>query len=296
MDPIDELEIDPALETEKIESLITSFVAARAAEGLALGLSGGLDSSVVAALAARALGPERVSALMLPERDTAKGSVDDARRHAEQLGIGYQVRDITKPLEELGCYESGASGVGRFGWGARAALNVFPGLARKGFLANLGGRGGRQFQELIAFIRIKHRLRMVLIYREAERKNLVAAACANRTEAETGFFVRYGDDSGDIAPIRHLYKTQVFKIGAHMGLPEAILDKKPSPDLFAGMKDEEILGMRYPALDSILWCISQGYDDEGITSRTGHDRKTVAYVREIVSSSERYRVPPVDLL
>jgi NAD+ synthase len=296
MDYIKELETDAGRETEKIGSLITGLVTARAAEGLALGLSGGLDSSVVAALAARALGPDRVSALILPERDTAEGSVEDARHHAEQLGIRYKVKDLTKPLEELGCYEDAASGVGRFGGGARAAVNLFPGIARKGFLANLSGQGGRRFREFTAFFRMKHRLRLVAVCREAERENLVVASCANRTEWETGFFVRYGDDSGDIAPIKHLYKTQVFQLGEHLGLPESILTKKPSPDLFAGMKDEEIMGVQYPSLDSVLWCISKGYDDGGIAEATGRDRKTIAYIREIVSSSERYRESTANLL
>lgn len=295
MESIADFTIDPAREAEKIASFIARFVEERAADGLALGLSGGLDSSVVTALAARALGPDRVSALILPERDTAKENVRDARHLAERLGIRHRVKDLTKALREMGCYESGASGVVKFGGGARAAVKLFPSLARKGFLAHLSATGGRQFQEFVAFIRIKHRLRMVEVYREAERMNLVAASCANRTEFETGFFVRYGDDAGDIAPIKHLYKTHVFRLGAFLELPEVILEKKPSPDLFAGIADEEILGMRYAALDSILWCISMGCNDEEIESRTGHDRKTVSYVRNIVSSSQRYRDPPASL-
>jgi NAD+ synthase len=290
------MESDPERETGRICSLISRLVSERRAKGLVLGLSGGLDSSVVAALAAEALGPGRVHALLLPERNSSKESIEDARGHAEQLGIQYRIQDLTPALEELGCYGSGASGITRLGAAPRAAVNLFPGLARKGFLANLSGGGGRSFQEFVAFIRIKHRLRMVAVYREAEAGNLVAASCANRTEYETGFFVRYGDDAGDVAPIKHLYKTQVFRLGRHLQVPERILEKKPSPDLFAGMKDEEIMGMRYAELDSILWCMAQGLKDGEIEERTGSSGKSIAYVREIVALSARFREPPADLM
>ena len=296
MDPMSVQEIDPGRESDRICSLISRFVDGRHASGLALGLSGGLDSSVAAALAARALGPDLVHALMLPERDSSKESVDDARSHAEHLGIHFRIQDLTNALEELGCYRSGASGIARLGDASRAVVNIFPGLARKGFLKNLSGGGGRRFQEFVAFYRIKHRLRMVAVYREAEEKNLAAACCANRTEYETGFFVRYGDDAGDIAPIKHLYKTQVFRLGRHLGVPDRILDKRPSPDLFAGMNDEELIGMRYSELDSILWCIAQDLTDGEIETRTGSSRKSVSYVRDIISLSGRFREPPVDLM
>jgi NAD+ synthase len=289
-------EIDPGRETDRICSFVSRFVEGRQADGLALGLSGGLDSSVVAALASRAIGPERVHALMLSERDSSKRSIDDAREQAEHLGIRYRIQDLTSALGELGCYERGASGIAKFGGAPRAAVNVFPGLARKGFLRNLSGGGGRRFQEFVAFYRIKHRLRMVEVYREAEEGNLVAASCANRTEFETGFFVRYGDDAGDIAPIKHLYKTQVFRLGRHLGIPDRILEKSPSPDLFAGMADEKIMGMRYAELDSILWCMSQGLPDEMIMEKTGSSDRSVSYVREIVELSGRYREPPADLI
>lgn len=142
---------------------------------------------------------------------------------------------------------------------------------------------------------MKHRLRMIVLYREAERRDLLVMSCANRTEFETGFFVRYGDDSGDIAPIKHLYKTQVFELGAYLGLPEKILEKAPSPDLFAGMKDEEIMGMRYSELDSILWCLDRGLTDEEAMDKTGSDRKAVEYVNEIRTRSRWFREPPSTL-
>lgn len=296
MNPTTLPEIDLVQERDRICSFISRFVSDRNASGLLLGMSGGLDSSVVAALAAEALDPDRVHAMILPERDSAKQSTTDAKDHAEHLGINYRIQDLTSALDELGCYERGASDIATLGSVPSKAANLLPGLARKGFLANLSGGGGRRFREFVAFYRIKHRLRMVAVHREAEEGNLVVASCANRTELETGFFVRYGDDAGDIAPIKHLYKTHVFALGRHIGVPERILDKAPSPDLFAGMKDEEIMGMRYGELDSILWSLARGMDDEEIVTKTGSSRRSIAYVRKIALLSRRFREPPAGLI
>lgn len=293
---IPELNIDFEEEKGKVAAFISNFVKERDADGLVLGLSGGIDSSVAAALCVLALTPKRVSVLLMPERDSSPESVEDAKHHAESLGIEYQIKDLTSALHELGCYESGTSDLVRFKGGARAVVRLFPGLARKGYLANLEGRGNKQFREFLAFHRIKHRLRMVALFREAEKRNLVVACCANRTEFETGFFVRYGDDSGDIAPIKHLYKTQIIGMGEYLDVPEKIVQKKPSPDLFAGMKDEEIMGISYSELDAILWFLDSGSSDEEIERHVGVGGKSISYVRKIKRLSQRLREGPASLL
>jgi len=293
---IAELAIDPIRETERIIPFIAGAVVRAGAKGICLGLSGGLDSAVVAALCARALSPEKVTALLLPERDSSPDSVSDAREFAEKLTVSYRVQDLTAALNALGCYESGGSEIVRLKSLARGAVRLFPKAARKGYLASLGGGAGAEFQKFVAFYRMKHRLRLVAIYREAESRSLIVASCANRTEFETGFFVRYGDDSGEIAPIKHLFKMQVFQLGAHLGLPERILGKKPSPDLFAGMKDEELMGMSYEKVDSILFLLKEALPDAAIASRAGTDEESVRYVKEITRLSQRFREPTASLL
>jgi len=290
-----ELAIDCARETDRIAAFMSDFVARRGADGVVLGLSGGIDSAVVASLSAHALPPERVTALLLPERDSSPESVEDATLLAEQLRISYDVRDIAPALEALGCYRTRASGVVRLQRLARGAVRLLPGAARKGYLASLRGDAGREFQEFVAFYRMKHRVRLVALYREAEERNLVVASCANRTEFETGFFVRYGDDSGDLAPIRHLYKTQVFQLGRHLRIPEAILNKEPSPDLFARVKDEEILGMTYACLDGVLFAMARGLGDDRLAAQAGVDEPAVRYVQEILRLSQKLRDPPASL-
>lgn len=295
MYPISELTIDPEPVAGRIERFISEAFSERRASGIVLGLSGGLDSSVVAALSVRSLGSDRVLALIMPERDSSEESAEDARLHAEQLGIERIVEDLTGALRDIGCYDSGASDLVRLRKGVRIAINLLPGAARKGFLTNLDGTGGQQFQRFLAFYRMKHRLRMIVLYREADKRNMLVMSCANRTELETGLFVRYGDDSGDMAPIKHLYKTQVFELGRYIGLPAKILEKPPSPDLFSGMKDEEILGIGYSELDSILWCLSRGLTDEEVMDKTGSNRKAIEFVKEIRIRSKWLREPPSSL-
>jgi NAD+ synthase len=292
---ISELAIDCGREKERIASFIADFVSRRGAKGVCLGLSGGIDSAVVASLCAKALSPDRVIALSLPERDSSPDSVEDARGLARALGISCEVRDLTKALDDLGCYRSGASAIVRLRGIARGATRLFPGTARASLLASLRGDGAREFREFVAFYRMKHRLRLVALCREAERRDCVVAACANRTEFETGFFVRYGDDSGEIAPIRHLYKMQVFHLGEHLGIPARILRKEPSPDLFAGIKDEEIIGVPYETLDGILCLMGRGLGDAEISSRVGAAGETIRYVKELRDVSQRFREPPATL-
>ncbi len=293
---IPELKIDCRSEEKRIADFIADFVSRTGKDGLLHGLSGGIDSAVVALSALKALGKDNLLVLLLPERDSSKESVRDARELCEKFGIRYKLIDLEPALKELGCYETASSRIAHLKGGARFTVKTFPGLARKGYLASIEGKGGRRFNEFVAFYRIKHRLRMITIYHEAEKLNMATASCANRTEFEVGFFVKYGDDSGDIAPIKHLYKTQVSQLAEHLGVTEAIIKKRPSPDLFAGMADEDIMGIDYETLDSILFLLGKGVGDEELIGRLGVDEKTVKFVREMMEVSEPLRSRPASLL
>jgi NAD+ synthase len=293
---IPELQIDCDKETGRIVSFIFDFVSRNFYDGVVLGLSGGIDSALAAALCAKALSPAKVKALVLPERDSSPESEDDAKLCAEQIGIEYRVENLSEALESLGCYRSAASALARLKGPAHAAFRLFPDASRKGYIASLRGSGSRQFREFVAFYRMKHRLRLVSLCREAEEGNLAVVSCANRTEFETGFFVRYGDDSGDLAPLKHLYKMQVFQMGEQLRLPERIVKKKPSPDLFAGVKDEEIMGISYEELDAILVLLASGLDDDAIVRRGHVDRESIQFAREIKALSQKLRDAPASLL
>lgn len=288
-----ELQIDALREAGRIEAFIAAAVRDRRAAGVVVGLSGGIDSAVVAALCARAVSPSRVFALFLPERDSAPASAADARAVADALGFPLREESLTQALEALGCYRSAGARVVRARGLVRAAVRAFPKKARERFAARLAGEGRTELRAFNAFSNAKGRMRLLRCYREAEERGALVASCANRTERDIGFFIRYGDDAGDIAPIVGLYKTQVRALGAALDLPASVREKAPSPDLFAGVADEEILGMPYETLDAILCLASSGATDAEIVSGTGSDAATVAYVRRLAALSEPLRSPPL---
>jgi NAD+ synthase len=231
-------------------------------QGMVLGVSGGLDSAVSGKLAVEALGPDAVFGMLLPERDSARETVRDALLVCRYLGIRYRLRPITALLRRTGIYR----------WVPPAGL--FPRRVRErytlhrfrrdaphdGYLQDLLSQGDARFLQGLAYYRIKHRVRTALLYLEAERRGYAVLGTTNRTEWTTGFCVKWGDDSRDLEPLLHLYKTEVFQLARALDVPETILNKAPSPDVVPGITDELALGIPYRDLDRILRKIDAGED------------------------------------
>ena len=135
-------------------------------------------------------------------------------------------------------------------------------------------------REGVAFYRIKHRLRAILLFYYSELNNYLLVGCANKSEWLTGFFVKYGDSIADIMPIMSLHKTQVFGLARYLGIPDYILEKAPNPDLIPGLNDEEALGISYKKLDLILACIEKGYVVDKIISISDTTEKEIRRISE----------------
>jgi NAD+ synthase len=148
-------------------------------------------------------------------------------------------------------------------------------------MEDLQNNGYQWFLKGLAFYRAKHRVRMVCLYLEAEKRNFAVVGASNRTEALTGFYVKWGDDSADIEPILHVYKTEVYQLATELGIPEKIRIKVPSPDLIPGITDEYILGMSHSELDSILMKIEEGEDLSEI------EPEKIKGVRQILEAAEK---------
>jgi NAD+ synthase len=295
-----ELTIDAASLTTQLEEFIRVEVDNLRREGAIVGLSGGIDSAVVAALAARALGPEKALALLMPDRDSAPANKRDALRLAQRLGIRYKTVGLTKflflmgiywkfPLWLLGlrCFQ--AKLLRRYHdrfvreWGERPLAAILVGTEElQGPLVN----------QAVAYHRVKGRLRMILLYYYAELENLLVLGTCNKTEKAIGFFIKYGDAAADIAPLESLYKTQVRQLAAFLGIPEGIISKPPSPDLLPGITDEYAIGLSYETLDRILWRLEAGMDAEKIVETLGLEQDTVDYVRELTRRSAHMRTQP----
>jgi NAD+ synthase len=235
-----------------IVDFIKDYVTRTGVKGVILGLSGGIDSSLVATLACEAIGPEMVLGVMLPV-DAKKDAqnVTDARELAESLGIRHALYEIK---EAIAAYDS---------------LNL-----DKVALGNLAAR-----------------LRMATWYARANQENRLVLGGGNKTELMIGYFTKYGDGGTDILPIGDLYKTNVRDLSKHLGVPEAIVKKAPSAGLWAGQTDEGEIGITYPELDSILYLlIEKGMNSEDIID-WGLEKDKVEKVMRMMKLSEHKRKP-----
>ena len=204
--------------------------------GAVVGISGGIDSSVVAALCARALGPERVLGLLMPERDSSGDALRLGRMLAEQLGIRCVVEDIAPALAALGCYERQAEAV-RHGLPrvrGRVALQARPPVRSSTATASTWrswpspirtatSAASRMppaaYLQMVAATNFKQRTRKMMAYYHADRLNFAVAGTPNLLEYDQGFFVKQGDGAADFKPIAHLYKTQVYALAEYLGVP-----------------------------------------------------------------------------
>jgi NAD+ synthase len=245
------LNIDPEKEAEHIASEIRKILTSRLKRrGLVVGLSGGIDSSVTAALAARAVGAERVLALLMPERHSSADTLDLSRRVAECCHVAYQHEDITGILDAVGFYrrydEAVRQVIPDYGEGWKSKIVIPNVLEGKGFslfsvvARDPHGREHRKRLPLEAYLAIvaatnfKQRIRKMMEYYYADRKHYAVAGTPNRLEYDQGFFVKLGDGAADVKPIAHLYKTQVYQLaapGASGGHYSAASDHR---HLFAG--------------------------------------------------------------
>ena len=296
------MHMDPEIVSKNIEAFIRQMVDEYRRDGVILGMSGGVDSSLVASLLVRALGPDKVHTLLLPERDSSPDSKTDAMVEIERLGVGYQEIDLTPILSAIGIYKQlplqylGTRRIKETVVRQQHQQQIEK-LGEMPFLAGLlGTRDIEKGQRIIdagnAYARVKHRMRMVVLYYYAELENLLVIGTTNKSEAMTGFVVKWGDNVADIEPILPLYKTQVFQLATFLGVSQEIIDKAPSPDLMPGIVDELALGIDYATLDKILWGINQGWIDSRIIEAYNVDIPQVEHVRELVARSEHTRIMP----
>jgi NAD+ synthase len=239
---------------DRIIHFIKETVNSFGLDGAVLGVSGGIDSAVLARLTADALGREHVLGLLLPERDSSPQTVPHAKQVCEHIGIEYKIQSITSILRRMRVYRLQPPSflVPRRRQERYATRRYQSDTNGDAFLADLRSLGSRRFREGIAYYRTKHRIRMSLFYFWAEKLGYAVVGSTNKTERETGFYVKWGDDSADIEPLLHLYKTEVITLARNLQIPEAIVNKAPSPDLIPGLTDEYVLGLSYNDLDRIL--------------------------------------------
>jgi NAD+ synthase len=273
--------------------------------GAVVAMSGGIDSSVVAALSVRALGAERVFGLFLPERESADDSLRLGRLMADSLGIQTETVDIGPALEALGCYRFRDEAIRRVfpafgeGWRCKIAL---PPIAEAGrynlfdlVVQSPEGKISRARPPLEAYLQIaaasnmKQRTRKMIEYYHAERRNFAVAGTPNRLEYDQGFFVKYGDGAADFKPIAHLYKTQVYALATELGVPDEIRQRPPTTDTYSMPQTQEefYFTLPYDRMDLCLWAHNHQVPAEEAAAAVGLSAAQVAQAYRDIESKRR---------
>jgi NAD+ synthase len=246
-------------------------------KGVVVGLSGGIDSSVVAALAVRAVGKEKVFGIFMPERDSSGDALRLGRMLAEAIGVSAIVEDIAPALAGAGCYERQNEAIRmvfpEYGDGYKCKITL-PSVLDSDRLnvsrltietpRTPDGKGGEQksarmtpacYLQLVAATNYKQRIRKMTEYYHADRLNYAVAGTPNRLEYDQGFFVKQGDGAADFKPIAHLYKTQVYALAEFLGVPAEIRGRPPTTDTFsmAQTQEEFYFALPYDKMDLCLY-------------------------------------------
>jgi NAD+ synthase len=259
-------------EIERICSFIQQQVREMKRDGAVIGLSGGIDSALSAALCVKAVGKDRVFGLILPEKESNPVSAEYAAKHAKALGIETETVDITPTLEAFGAYDKRDNVIKEifpeYNEQYKSKITL-PGdlLTKDAFnvftLKIDDGKGNvksarlnkKMLNGIVAATDSKQRTRMMHLYYYAEMKNYIVCGTTNKTEIMEGFFVKYGDGGVDIEPLAHLYKNQVYQLSEHLGVIREIIERAPSPDTWSfQVSDEEFyFRMPYDKVDLLLY-------------------------------------------
>jgi len=266
------VQLDHQAEIDRIgESIKATLRNTLHRRGLVVAISGGIDSSVCAALAVSAIGAKRVYGILMPETDSSSNSLDRGKVLAEHLGINYTIQNIAPTLEAIGCYKwrdnAIKSAVPEYGEGWKNKIVIAGGIEGQINHFNLvveDPEGNRQTKRLslneyltiVAATNFKQRVRKNMDYFHADRLNYAVVGTPNRVEYDQGFFVKGGDGLADIKPIAHLYKTQVYDLARFMGLPDDICNATPTTDTYSLSQgqDEFYFALPYNKMDVALWC------------------------------------------
>jgi NAD+ synthase len=285
--------------------------------GGVIGISGGIDSSVSMGLAVKALGTEKILAIMLPEHDSSGDSALFAQKLADKFGVKAITENITGALEGFGCYKRRDE----------AVRNVFPeydpvnykmkiGISSAGLYTNLpplfsvtiiDNKGNAkskrvpapELRQIEAASNFKQRCRMSMIYYHAERLHYAVVGTPNKHEVEQGFFVKNGDGGADVMPIAHLYKTQVYQLAHYLGIPDEIIKRTPTSDTYSAEQTQEEFFFQLPfqQMDLLWYAFKNEYKPDEVADVMGRTvdeiKKVFAGFERKIKTTEYLRMPPI---
>lgn len=300
------LELDPAKEADRIiSSTREQVLVTLRRRGVVVGLSGGIDSSVVASLCVRAFGKDKVLGIFMPERDSSGDSLRLGRVIADQLGIATLIEDIAPALDAIGAYrrqiEAIRSVVPDYGEGWKCKLVLTSILESQGLnitrltVQDPNGKTNTVRLPLAAYLQIvaatnyKQRIRKMTEYYHADRLGYAVAGTPNRLEYDQGFFVKQGDGIADFLPIVHLYKTQVYQLAEYLEVDEEIRRRPPTTDTFslAQSQEEFYFALPYQLTDLCLYGINHGIGVDEVAAAAGLTGSQVEKVFRDIEAKRR---------
>ncbi len=296
------LKFDKEHEVKKITTRILELLRTHLKRrGLVVAISGGIDSSVSAALCVKALGTKKVFGLLLPEMDSSSKSLSRGELLAQHLGIEYLKVDIAETLSAIGCYQ----------WRDQAIKQVFENYDKnwKNKIVIEGGMDGKinhfhlivqspegetfkkrlglkQYLQIVAATNFKQRIRKTIEFFHADRLNYAVVGTPNRVEYDQGFFVKNGDGSADLKPIAHLYKTQVYSLARYFGLPEEICTAQPTTDTYSlpQGQDEFYYSLPFDKMDLALWAYNNKKPAEELSELINVSAEKAAFIYNDIQS------------
>ena len=315
----DSLILDADQEIDRITAFLVETVHhSLRRQGAVVGISGGIDSAVTLALCARAFGPERVLGIQLPEKESSPENIPLASRLADHFHVQAITEDISPALEGLGCYRRRNEAIQqvfldyRAGWKVKivlpgdllehGTLNIFKLVivdpAGNEFIKRLPLN---EYYQIVASSNFKQRTRTLFEYYHAELRNYAVMGTPNKNEHELGFFVKYGDGGYDVAPIRHLFKSQVYQLAEALDIPTEICQRPPTTDTYPGGGTQEEFFYRIPF--AILDCIWHGFEQEvdhveiaaALDLTTEQVERVIADIQRKQQTTRYLRIPPLGI-
>jgi NAD+ synthase len=314
----DSLKIDAAAAAESLQAEIRHQIGrVLKKSGAVVGISGGIDSSVCAALCARALGPGRVVGIMMPETDSSPESERLARKLSEQFGFETLKEDISGGLAGLGCYQRRDEAIRMVfpdygaGWKNKITLptNILEKETFNYFNLTVENPKGEVFTErmplkaylqIVAASNLKQRLRMTTLYYHAEKHNYAVVGTGNKDEHMQGFFVKYGDGGADLKPIAHLFKIQVYQLAEAIGVPDEIIKRTPTTDTysFEVTQEEFFFGLDFYTMDMLWHAMEHDIPPAEAAGVLGLSvaqvEKGYANIKRKITATEYLRMAPLD--
>jgi NAD+ synthase len=309
---------DSAVLVKKLPAFIRENVHDFKKEGIVIGVSGGIDSAVVAALSVEALGADRVYGLILPEKESSPSSRELGIDLCRKLNIRYEEVPITPMVEAFGVYAGKESLIRevfpRYDPAYHSTSLTRPSLLSSEISLNIPSLvllkdrevvstkrlSSPQFLRMLSLQNVKQRTRMIVQYMYAEKMNYLVCGTTNKTEVAAGWFVKYGDGGVDLEPIANCYKMQVFRLAELLGIDQRIIARAPSPDTWSHFTSDVEISLRIPydTLDQLLFAEEHHLSPEVIQKNTGMDKTQLEWAQKHISglkNAARFlqAVPPV---